>query len=116
MGTAARHSDDRTMVTLTEIPSTGADLWAHPFIAAAVDRRHPGLVVRAWREAHWPDRIPQDRAARILGVSQGTLSHWETSDQAPHGPREWDGWFDLLGAPAHLRWWRAEEDRCASDA
>ena len=97
-------------LTLLEPPAQGVDLWAHPFIAVAVERRHPGLVLRAWREAQWPTRVPQERLAHMLGVNQATLSHWETRHRAPHGPREWDDWMDVIGAPAWVRWWREEED------
>jgi hypothetical protein len=108
MGTAGGHSDDRYM-PLTE-PLTDVGLWDHPFIVTAVERRHAGLVLKAWREAHWPDRIPQDALARLLGLTQGTVSRTETRSRPPCGPAEWDRWFDAIGAPTHLRWWRAGGD------
>lgn len=106
MGTADRHSDHHIMpLTLLESPARGADLWSHPFIVAALERRHPGLVLKAWREAHWPACVTQADLAKRLGVAQSTLCEWETRPRPRHTALEWDDWFDVIGAPRWARWW-----------
>ncbi len=53
-----------------------------------------GRSLRAWRTAR---RVKQAHAAEILGVSQGTVSRWESGVLAP-SPREAARLTDLLAA------------------
>ena len=86
---------------VTYPPEHDEDWWDHPFIVEAYARRNVGLFLRAWREAHWPERISQARTARWLAMTQATLSLIETGLRRV-SEDERVRWLEILHVPASM--------------
>ncbi|MEV0032693.1 helix-turn-helix transcriptional regulator [Nocardia sp. NPDC050793] len=80
--------------------------WDSPTIRSALESRHMGKVVAAYRthRAH-PAPISQTRLASWLGITQGQLSRIENGPPVAHLDKLIE-WARVLAIPAALLWFR----------
>jgi hypothetical protein len=91
-------------------PKVPAEFWLHPPLRAALESRHMGRVVAAYRYNPW-HRPPlgQPLVASWLGLNQSVLSRME-SGAAPQDLGRLIDVALLLQIPAHLLWFKLPGD------
>lgn len=92
--------------TLVGPPTLPVERWDDQHIRWAIEWRDVGLFIRAWREAHWPLRISQERTARWLRTSQPRLSLLETGQASETNVLVLEEWFQILKVPDEYWWFR----------
>src|ERR1700730_9552292 len=92
-------------VRATGVPEMPATFWLEPMLSEALDSRHMGRVIRAWRTHPQHGRHPyaQDRVAGWLGITQAQLSRIETGAPPAHLDRLIH-WARLLRIPQERLW------------
>ncbi|SCG38212.1 hypothetical protein GA0070614_0488 [Micromonospora coxensis] len=86
-------------------PDVPADFWDEVVLKKALQSRHMGRVIRAWRTHphHGQHPISQGRAASWVGMSQAQLSRVETGPPIAHLDRLVQ-WATVLRIPADRLW------------
>lgn len=86
-------------------PTVPSDFWDHPEMRAALEDRHMGRVLRAYREHphHGRRGISQAEVARWATLTQGWISQFETGQPLNQLGRLID-WAQLLGIPQERLW------------
>ncbi|SCL19030.1 Helix-turn-helix domain-containing protein [Micromonospora inyonensis] len=86
-------------------PDVPADFWDEVVLREALQSRHMGRVIRAWRTHphHGRHPISQDRAASWVGMSQAQLSRIETGPPIVHLDRLVQ-WATALRIPEDRLW------------
>src|SRR6266545_7385913 len=82
-------------------PEIPADFWDEVVLSEALQSRHMGRVIRAWRTHPFHGRrpIPQDRVASWVGLTQAQLSRIENGPAIAHLDRLTQ-WAEVLRIPA----------------
>jgi transcriptional regulator with XRE-family HTH domain len=82
-----------------------ADFWSDPDLRAAIEQRHMGRLVRAYRlhSHHGRRGLPQQRMAEWAGITQAQLSRIESGPPVVHLDRLIE-WARLLGIPNEILW------------
>lgn len=76
------------------------DIWEEPEVVAAIEAGDLGRFLLAARGARRP-RLTQDRAARLIGYGQGTISRIESGKGAAT-PREHERQVDAVLTGLHV--------------
>lgn len=86
-------------------PDLPAELWDEVVLREALQSRHMGRVIRAWRTHPYHGRrpIPQDRVASWMGLTQAQLSRIENGPAIAHLDRLTQ-WAGVLRLPADRLW------------
>ncbi|NIL43480.1 helix-turn-helix transcriptional regulator [Salinispora arenicola] len=86
-------------------PKVPADFWNEVVLARALQNRHMGRVIRAWRTHPYHGRHPisQDQAASWVGMSQAQLSRIENGPPVVHLDRLAQ-WAAVLHIPEDRLW------------
>jgi transcriptional regulator with XRE-family HTH domain len=92
-----------------------ADFWEQPELRAAIQERHFGRLLRAYRLVQTPP-IQQTRLAGWLGITQGQLSRIERAVTPVHDLAKLDQWARVLHIPAHLLWFAMSSDASETSA
>ncbi|WP_428964595.1 helix-turn-helix domain-containing protein [Micromonospora fluostatini] len=87
------------------VPEVPADFWNEVVLAQALQDRHMGRVIRAWRTHpyHGRQSISQDQAASWVGMSQAQLSRIENGPPVVHLDRLAQ-WAAVLHIPEGRLW------------
>lgn len=98
------------------VPDLPEEFWQEPVLCEALDSRHMGRVVRAWRTHPHHGRHPyaQDRVAAWAGITQAQLSRIETGPPPAHLDRLIQ-WARLLRIPPELLWFALPEQRSRAE-
>lgn len=97
-------------------PVVPATFWDHPPLRRALERRHLGQLIRAYRHHPFHGRTPltQGIVGTWLGITQTQLSRVENGPAVVHLDRL-EAWTRALGVPGRLLWFhrddRVEQDR-----
>ncbi|MFJ6198664.1 helix-turn-helix domain-containing protein [Micromonospora sp. NPDC092111] len=86
-------------------PEVPAGFWDETVISAALQSRHMGRVIRAWRThpSHGRHPMSQDQTASWMGMSQAQLSRIENGPPMVHLDRLMQ-WAAALHMPAERLW------------
>lgn len=84
------------------------EFWDRPAIRDALQSRHFGRVLCAYRYEHRPV-LTQARIGRWLGLTQGQVSRLERDDEPAHDLKKLVIWARNLGIPERLLWFRLSE-------
>lgn len=90
---------------LCAAPELPAGFWDEIVLSEALQSRHMGRVIRAWRTHphHGRRSIPQDRVASWMGLTQAQLSRIENGPAIAHLDRLTQ-WAEVLRIPADRLW------------
>ncbi|MFT7841354.1 hypothetical protein Q5530_34910 [Saccharothrix sp. BKS2] len=88
---------------MSEAPLHDEEFWLRPEILRALQDRHIGRVMRAYRRAHTPE-IKQVDLSRWIGRTQGQLSRIERSATAVTDLNKLQEWAAVLKLPERLLW------------
>jgi hypothetical protein len=88
-------------------PVVPAEFWDNDALRRALDSRHMGRVIRAYRfhPYHGRHPLPQDVVAGWVGVTQGQLSRIEHGPAILHLDRL-THWAQVLAIPAEYLWFK----------
>jgi transcriptional regulator with XRE-family HTH domain len=90
--------------TTPTAPTQPREFWQHPTMRAALQSRHIGRIIHAYRTHPWHQRdISQQHAASWLGMNQATLSRTE-SGRPPGEISKLIQWANALKVPQDLLW------------
>ncbi len=97
-------------VRASGVPELPVAFWQEPVLSEALDSRHMGRVIRAWRTHPHHGRHPyaQDRVAGWMGITQAQLSRIETGAPPAHLDRLIQ-WARLLRIPPQRLWFSLPE-------
>ena len=89
-------------------PSRPDDLWEAPALQEALNARHIGQVIRAYRYEHRPV-LTQTKVGRWLGLSQAQVSRLERAEEPCHDLNKLDEWARGLRIPQRYLWFQLSE-------
>ncbi|MDG4765114.1 helix-turn-helix transcriptional regulator [Solwaraspora sp. WMMD406] len=95
---------------LAAAPEVSAEFWDEVVLREALQTRHMGRVIRAWRThpQHGRQPVPQERVAAWVGISQAQLSRIENGPPIAHLDRLIQ-WARVLRVPANRLWFALPE-------
>lgn len=98
-------------------PEVPPAFWEEPGLRAALDSRHMGRVIRAYRQHPFHGRrgLSQDDVAAWAGIAQGQVSKTETGPASNRLDRL-VFWAQLLGIPERHLWFKLPDDAPAGEA
>ncbi len=81
------------------------DFWRRPRLVVALDSRHFGRVMQAYRTELDPP-LTQATLGRVLDLTQGQISRIERSSEPVRDLAKLERWAELLAVPLDLLWFR----------
>ena len=91
----------RREVQASSAPIKPDEFWQRPTIREALDARHIGQVINAYRHEHRPV-LTQAKVGRWLDLTQGQVSRLELSAQPTHDLNKLDQWARALHTPSAI--------------
>ncbi|HET9255699.1 MAG TPA: helix-turn-helix domain-containing protein, partial [Pseudonocardiaceae bacterium] len=98
----------RREAQVSTAPVEQDDFWERAAVREALEARHFGQLLYAYRHEHRPV-LTQARVGRWLGLTQGQFSRLEQSTQPIHDLNRLDHWARALRIPEHLLWFRLSQ-------
>jgi tetratricopeptide (TPR) repeat protein len=96
-----------------EVVASGAPIkqdgfWQRPALRDALESRHFGQVLSAYRYEHRPI-LTQAKVGRWLGLTQGQVSRLERTAQPTHDLNKLDQWARALHIPQRYLWFQLSQ-------
>lgn len=98
----------RQQVRTTAAPAKPDEFWKRAALRDALNARHFGQVLHAYRHEHRPV-LTQAKVGRWLGLTQGQVSRLERGEQPSHDLSKLDQWAWALRVPEHYLWFQLSQ-------
>lgn len=95
----------RQQVRASTAPAKPDEFWRRAALQDALNSRHLGQVLYAYRHKHRPV-LTQAKVGRWLGLTQGQVSRLERSEQPTHDLSKLDQWARALHIPERYLWFQ----------
>ena len=98
----------RHEVQSSSAPIKHDSFWERPALRQALESRHFGQLVNAYRYEHRPV-LTQAKVGRWLGLTQGQVSRLECTAQPTHDLEKLDQWARALQIPQRYLWFQLSQ-------
>lgn len=98
----------RHEVAASSAPLKEDDFWQRVALRDALEARHFGQVLYAYRHEHRPV-LTQSKVGRWLGLTQGQVSRLECTAQPTHDLNKLDPWVRALHIPQRYLWFQLSQ-------
>jgi transcriptional regulator with XRE-family HTH domain len=104
----------RHEVQASSAPTKQDGFWERAALRDALESRHFGQVLNAYRYDHRPV-LTQAKVGRWLGLTQGQVSRLERTAQPTHDLNKLDQWARALHIPQRYLWFQLSEQPACAD-
>lgn len=98
----------RHEVQASSAPTKQDGFWQRAALREALEARHFGQVLNAYRHEHRPV-LTQAKVGRWLGLTQGQVSRLERTTQPTHDLKKLDQWARALRVPDRYLWFQLSQ-------